>query len=213
VSYTQEQTLYAALHENGLNDLFQAFFGVRGHYLEYGTPFYVPATTSAAMATHLPAIQIDLLPLFFLNIEYDLKFSIPAVDIFPVANPTALPPEIGTPVIGDFVIRTRLTFKSIINGSPLVSASVDVFGLCAPIVISSAPGTGAIGINLKKIEFVDLPQPLEDIAESVIFLILKFALAAVHIPFNTMTVGAFVFQLVAGPQANNHSLNIRGDVI
>jgi hypothetical protein len=205
MSYTHEQTLYAAVHENGLNDLFEAFFRVRGHYLEYGTPDYVPQTT--AMGTSLPPIIIDLKPIIYLDIEYDIKFLTPRVDIVPAA-PTGL--NLGT---NDFVIKTRVKVESTINKIPLFSASADVYCLCEPIVISSTPGTGSIGIKLKQVKIVGLPQSVEAILESIALAILQFALAAVHIPFNTMTVGAFVFQLVSGPQANNDRLYVRGNVI
>lgn len=207
MSYTQEQTLYAAVHENGLNDLFQAFFGVRGHYLEYATPAYTQGV-SPAMATALPPIIIDLLPLFYLDIEYLIKFSIPTVDIVPAVITGILDPG-----FNQFRVKSGVKLEMTINNIQLFSVLVDVFGLCEPMVVSSTPGTGSIGIKLKQIEIVDLPPPFEDIAEFILFPILKFALANVHIPFNTMTVGAFVFQLLQGPLADQNLLKLRGTVL
>jgi hypothetical protein len=207
MSYTQEQTLYAAVHENGLNDLFKAFFGVRGHYLEYSTPAYTQGLTPA-MATAMPPIILNLSGFFQLDIEYLIKFSIPMVDIVPAPITGILDPG-----SNQFRIKSGVKLEMMINTIQLFSVTVDVFGKCEPVVVSSTPGTGSIGIKLKQIEIVDLPPPFEDIAELILFPILKFALAAAHIPFNTMTVGAFVFQLLQGPLADQNLLKVRGNVV
>lgn len=203
MSYTQKQTLYAAVHENGLNDLFQSFFGVRGHYLRYGTPGYALGTPPA-MATLQPPIIINLGILGNIDIEYQITFSIPTVEIFPAVVTGHLDPG-----PNQLRVKSGVKLEMMINGMQLFSVTVDAFGLCEPVIVSSPPG---IGIKLKQIE-IALPQPYKNIAELILFPILKLALANAHIPFKTMTLDAFVFQLLQGPLADQNRLKVRGTVL
>lgn len=199
MSFTQEQNLFAGLDENGLNDLLKAFFGVRGHYLEYGTPFYVPPAPSP-MTTPVSAIHFG--PIV---IDYDLRFSIPVVDIFPAT--TTIPP-VG---FGEFNVTTTLTVQSIINSFlALPTASLQVVGLCAPVVVNGTPGTGTIGLDLKQVEIASLTDPLKTWVETIVLWILKIALAGVQIPFNTLTIGVLGLELLVGPLATNNEIEVRG---
>lgn len=209
MSFTQGEHLFAGVHELGVNDLLRAFFTARPRYLDYRTSG-LPATP--AMATSIPPIQVSLIPGVILTVELELIFTpTPTVDITPGATPAHLPS------IKEFVIKTRVTFSSVsasINGTlfpiPPAPPPLDVFGFCEPVVTSIPSGTGDIGINLKRVE----TDPVADwITNLVIFAFLKDALDKVHIPFNTLTVGAFGLILLAGPVAETDQIKVWGNAL
>jgi hypothetical protein len=204
MSLTQAQTIFAGVHETGINDLFLAFFGARPRHLRYGTPLFVPATT--VMATSVAPVNV-----FGMNIQFQVACSpIPTVDIVPGgAGSTALPP--GT---NEFTIRTNLNFTVVINNAPPITGSLQVLGLCGPFIAVSTPGTGQIGITLKRVEIVDItPNWVESVVEGVVLGILQTVLATVRFPFNTITAGAFGLILLVGPTAETNQIKVRGNAL
>ena len=87
MSLTETETVFASIHENALNDLLRAFFTARPHYLHYGSPSFVPATTVAE--TSMPAIAFPGVPG---GIQWRVRLTIPVVDLFKQSSP--LPPEL-----------------------------------------------------------------------------------------------------------------------
>lgn len=204
MSLTQAQHIFGGVNEAGINDLLQAFFTARPRFLNYGTPQFVPATT--VQATSVPAVSF-----FGLNIQFMIGCDpIPTVDITPGgAGSTALPPG-----VNEFTIRTNLNFLVIINNGPRIAGSLQVLGLCSPFVAVSTPGTGQIGITLKKVEIVDItPDPIESIIEGLVLGILQTVLSTVRFPFNTLTAGAFGLILLAGPTAETDQIKVRGNAL
>ena len=204
MSLTQAQHIFGGVHETGINDLLQAFFTARPRYLRYGTPQFVSATT--VEATSVAAISF-----FGLNIEFLIECSpIPTVDITPGgAGSTAL-----TPGVNEFTVRTTLNFTVAINNLPRIIGSLQVLGLCEPFVAISTPGTGQIGITLKRVEIVDItPDPVESLIEALALGILQTILATVRLPFNALTVGAFGLILLAGPTAETDQIKVRGNAL
>lgn len=218
MSFTQAQQLFGGVHELGINDLLSAFLSARPRHLNYGTPAFVPATTAAV--TSIPALAFPGIPG---GIQFALSFSIPTVDINPdnSAGAAAL-----IPGPGEFTASTtvRIVFQCGTQRTPndpqgpgrlgLIDTSLQVIGLCEPIVISSTPGIGEIGIKVKRVEIVDIrPETLEALVECLILMILQAALANVRLPFNTLTVGAFGLILLAGPNAETDQIKVRGNAL
>ena len=204
MSLTQAQNIFGGVDEAGINDLIRAFFTARPRYLTYGTPQFVPATT--VQATSVAAVSF-----FGLNIELMITCDpLPTVDITPGgAGSAALPPG-----VNEFTIRTNLNFNVQVNNSSRIAGSLQVLGLCAPFVAVSTPGTGQIGITLKRVEIVDItPEPVEALVEALALGVLRTILANVRFPFNTLTMGAFGLILLAGPTAETNQLKVRGNAL
>lgn len=218
MSFTQTESLFAGVHELGINDLFQAVFRARPHYLNYGTPTFVPVTT--AVLTSIPALAFPGVPG---GIQFAIAFSIPTVDIVPdnSGGTAAL-----IPGPGEFTVTTTVTifFQCGTQGRPndlsgavrpiILQTSLQVVGLCEPIVLSPSPGTGEIGIKLKRVEIVDItPDTLESIVECLILMMLQAVLANVRLPFNVLTAGAFGLILLVGPVAETDQIKVRGNAL
>ncbi|HSE15486.1 MAG TPA: hypothetical protein VLB46_00450 [Pyrinomonadaceae bacterium] len=204
MSLTQAEHIFGGAHETGINDLIQAFFTARPRYLRFGTPLFVPATTVAETS-------VSPITFFGLNINF-LIFArpIPTVDITPGgAGSGPLMP--GT---NEFTLRTTLNFTVAINNFPQITGSLQVLALCAPFVAVSNPGSGQIGITLKRIEIVDItPDPIESIIEGLALGVLQTMLGTLHLPFNTLTAGAFGLILLAGPTAETNQIKVRGNAL
>ncbi|HSS20243.1 MAG TPA: hypothetical protein VLL54_09220 [Pyrinomonadaceae bacterium] len=204
MSLTQAQTIFGGIHETGVNDLLTAFFRARPRYLRFGTSLFVPATS--VMATNVPTVTF-----FGQTVHFQVLASpIPAVDIVPgSAASSALMPG-----VNEFTIRTNLTFSVSINNGPVISGPLQVFGLCEPFVAVSTPGTGQIGITLKRVEIVDItPGWLESVVEALVLGVLQTMLATMRLPFNTITAGAFGLILLAGPIAETDQIKVRGNAL
>lgn len=204
MSLTQAEHIFGGVDEAGINDLLRAFFTARPRYLRYGTPQFVTATT--VQGTSMPAV-----PFFGQNIEYLITCEpIPAVDITPGgAGSAALMPG-----VNEFTVRTTLNFTVAIANLPRIVGSLEVLALCAPFVAVSTPGNGQIGINVKRIEIVDItPDPVESLIEALALAVLQTVLATVRLPFNTLTMGAFGLILLAGPTAETNQIKVRGNAL
>lgn len=203
MSLTQAEHIFGGVHETGINDLLQAFFTARPRHLRYGTPMFVAATTVAG--TSMPAINF-----FGLNIQFLITCPIPTVDITPGgAGSSALPPG-----VNEFTVRTTLNFTVVVNNLPQIVGALQVLALCSPFVAVSTPGTGQIGITLKRVEIVDItPDPVESLIEALALGILQTILATARFPFNTITVGAFGLILLAGPTAETDQIKVRGNAL
>lgn len=204
MSFTQAEHIFGGIHETGVNDLLLAFFRARPRHLRYGTPLFVPATT--VMATSVSAVSF-----FGLNIQFEIACNpIPTVDITPGApGSSALMPG-----VNEFVVRTNINFTVLINNLPRIVGSLVVLGLCEPFVAISTPGTGQIGITLKRVEIVDItPDPIESLVEGLVLGILQTVLSTVRLPFNALTAGAFGLILLAGPTAETDQIKVRGNAL
>jgi hypothetical protein len=87
MSLTDVHDVFAAIHEDGLNDLLRRFFTTRPKYLNYGSPGFVAATT--VNSTQMPAIQFPGIPG---GIDWSVRIDLPRVDAHPQS--TGLPPEL-----------------------------------------------------------------------------------------------------------------------
>jgi hypothetical protein len=203
MSLTQTQTIFAGVHETGINDLLLAFFRARPRHLRYGTPPLVPGTTVSG--TSVPAITF-----FGHTIQFLITCDIPTVDITPGgAGSAALMPG-----ANEFTVRTNLNFTVLIDNGLPITGSLLVLGLCEPFVAVSTPGTGQVGITLKRVEIVDItPNWVESLVEGLVLGILQTVLATVRFPFNTITAGAFGLILLVGPTADANQIKVRGNAL
>jgi len=217
MSLTQAETVFGSVHELGIDDLFKEFFAARPRYLNYGTPVFVPLTT--VNATAIPAVNFPGVPG---GIQFSLQFSIPTTDIHP---PTVAAPL--TPGPGQFTVQTTVTMRMMCGSQrqdhpagtapgpiSILKANLSVIALCHPIVISSAPGSGQIGIGLDQVEVVDIkPDDLETLVECLLKMILQAVLSNFRLPFNTITAGAFGLILLVGPLAEQDQIKVRGNAL
>lgn len=103
MSLTQVNHVFAGIDENGINVFLTAFLKARPRFINYGSPFFVPVTTT--FATSLPAISFPGIPGG--GIEYAVSFSIPVIDLYPPDSSgvtTPLPPG-----PGQLTLQTNVT--------------------------------------------------------------------------------------------------------
>lgn len=207
MSYTQAEHLYAAIEEHGLNDLLKAFFSARGGYLHYYTP---PLSPSSSSATQLPPVTFSVLGQN-VTLGYVVDFTIPAVDIHPdnSGSPFSPPPQSGEFVVGTTMTGTlqgslAVPFPpySIPFGPVNLTTPIQVWGLCAPLVVVNQPGTGKIGLDVKKVAVIPSVQVGGFNLDLLMLLALKVILAGVEIPYDTFTADFFSLDLLRGPESH-----------
>ena len=76
MSLTETNEVVAIAHEDGLNDLLQAFFTARPRHRIYGTNAFIPSTT--VNATNIPAIAF---PGISGGIQFAIVIDIPKIDL------------------------------------------------------------------------------------------------------------------------------------
>ena len=209
MSLTQAEHLFGGFHELGINDLLKAVFLARPRYLNYMTHGWLSSSTP--MTTSISSIPLSIPPLGTVMVDFQVLITpMPKVDINPGGTPAHLPG------VGEFVIKTGVTLSQVKFGSITLPGylSFDVYAFCTPVVTNSSPGTGQIGINLNKVEIDGLPSGLlGGIISSLILLLLQGVFANVHIPFNTITAGAFGLILLVGPTAETDQFKVRGNAL
>jgi len=201
MSHTQRQTLFAGVHESGINDLLRAFFTARPRFLNYGTaPTFVAATN--VNATNVPAI-----PFGNTTLQYRIVVGMPSVDITPGGGGTPIAPG-----PGEFIVSTGITLTVAIGNVTFPAVPLGIHARCSPVVLSSSPGVGTIAVS--EVELVDItPAGLETIVEGAMLAFMQMVLSNVTLPFNTLTVGAFGLILLAGPLAETNQIKVRGNAL
>lgn len=219
MSLTEAENVFAGIHEDGLNDLLQAVGHTRPHYLNYGSPPFVAA--SSVNETLMAPIAFPGLPG---GIGWSVRFGIPRVDFDPDSSAGATPPEI-TFAPGALTIRTRAqiciycgssregqvtTHKPPPAGKP-ICATLGVWALGGTVVRNSSSGDGAVSFLITQVELVDItPDPLESLLECLIRMTLGAALNQVVIPFHAVRAGAFSLAVTRGPEIADDTLKLWG---
>jgi hypothetical protein len=214
MSLTQAETIFTSVHENGLNDFVTAFFTARPRHLLYGSSLFVPMTT--AVATNVPPLPFPGIPG---GLHYALNFTIPVIDLHPDSSGgvSPLPPK-----PGEFSLRTRVSLVIACGRlrdprqddqtglRPLVT-DLELHATGRPTVVTLGPGVGTIGLDITRVEIVDIkPDSLETILECLMLQILRSALANLQLPFQAFTVGFVQLLLVAGPIIEDDQIKLRG---
>ncbi|HEX8148926.1 MAG TPA: hypothetical protein VF591_17210 [Pyrinomonadaceae bacterium] len=199
MSFTQAEHLFAGVNELGFNELLRAFFNARPRHLHHVTPPFVTAGNSQSVTVH-PTLYV-----FGIPVNYELHFTIPAVDINPDGGALTAP--------GEFTVLTQVSGNAsspLFGSLPIPIPSVQMLGVCEPVVTVSQPGTGIIGINVKS---VTLTPPLPGLQNAGLVAVLQAVLGDVKIPYNTLTVGAFGLILLVGPKSENNQIEVRGNAL
>lgn len=215
MSLTLGDTVFAGVHEDGLNDFLRAFFGARPRYLLYGTPLFVPTTTVAA--TSLPPIAFPGVPG---GIDFLVAFSIPEVDLHPDSSGGTWPLK---PDPGEFTLRTEVLLMLACKRArkpgderpPFdpIRVVLEVYARGRPEVATFGPGNGEIRLVLEQIEIVDIrPDELESLIECLILMMLRAALQNFVLPFEALSLDFITLILKNGPLIADDQLKVWGDV-
>ena len=223
MSHTQTQTIFAGVHESGINDLLRAFFTARPQHLNYRTsPAVGPVPASAAAWTTIPAISFPGVPA---GVQLAIQFSIPTLDFDP--DTLGVPPPLVF-ASGEFSLRTTVTLAVLCgsrrgDGDPdhqgqtftLQQAVLQIVGLGRVRVQTFGPGSGEISFELEAVEIVDIsPNDLESLLECLILQLLRAVLATVRLPFSGIPVaGVFTLQLLRGPEVEDDQMKLYGDAV
>lgn len=237
MSLTQVHDVFAAIHEDGLDDLLRRFFGARPKYLNYGSPGFVAATT--VNATQMPAIQFPGVPG---GIDWAVLIDRPRVDAHPQS--AGLPPELDP--LGPQRVSIRTAVQICVScttrgrdeqpdpdrpddpthgdhrkddpdrpvGKDLrpVCFEVEVFAI-AHAERTSSPSGDALRLVVDAIELVDLePNELESVVECLLLQILRAVLASVRLPLTALRAGAFELVPTAGPLVQDDQIEMFGTV-
>ena len=221
MSLTQAHHVFAGVGEAGINTILRATFTARPHYLNYGSPAFVPATTVAA--TEMPAIPFPGVPG---GIEYAVSFAVPDIDLFPPNPGTGSPIP---PAPGQFGVHTRVNIRigcftwnapadpNGESGGTMVplSAALEVWAVGKPLVrFFGAPGSGDIGFEVDDVRIPEIkPAALEKVIECLIRMMLRAALDNVHIPLNALSAGFFKLILQRGPEISDDQVKVWGDIV
>jgi len=86
MSLTENHEVFVAVEESALNDLITALCSARPHLLHYGSPAFVPVSTTSA--TQMAPIPFPGSP----GLQWSVQLGIPELDLFDQDQP--LPPEL-----------------------------------------------------------------------------------------------------------------------
>ncbi len=230
MSLTEAQSVFAAIHEDGLNDLLQRFFAARPRYLSYGSPGFVAATT--VNSTQMSAIQFPGIPG---GIDWSVQIARPRVDAHPQSAP--LPAELDPLGLQRLSIHTVVEIcincnerqnrgrepenhphddhhgdKPPSGNLRPVCFKVEVFAI-AHAERTSSPDGDAIRFIVDAIELVDLqPTDFETLIECLLLQILRAVLASVRLPLPALSAGAFSLTPAVGPEIENDQIEMYGSL-
>lgn len=217
MSLTQTHHVFAGVAESGINTFLQALFTARPHYLNYGSPTFVP--TSTVDATSISAIPFPGVPG---GIQYAVSFSIPVVDLFPPDAGTLSPIPPGPNQLG---LHTQVELiLGCLTGSGQsadgkqgqmepIRCFLDVWALGEIIPHYFGPGTGFITFQVDDVRLPDVrPECLQGILDCLIRMMLNGALQSVQLPFHALSAGAFNLILEQGPEIDNDQVEVWGSI-
>ena len=217
MSLTQTHHVFAGVEESGINTFLKALFTTRPHYLNYGSPSFVPANT--VNATTMQSIPFPGVPG---GIQYAVSFSIPTIDLFPPDAGTTSPIPPGP---NQFGLHTTVLLKlGCMNwtgqagndgGGKMVpiTATLDVWALGEIVPHYFGPGTGFITFKVDDVRIPAIqPQDFQAIIDCLIRMMLNGALEGVELPFHALSAGAFNLILEAGPVIDNDQVEVWGSI-
>jgi len=217
MSLTQTHHVFAGVAQSGINTFLKALFTTRPHYLNYGSPSFVPANT--VDATTMPAIPFPGVPG---GIQYAVSFSIPVVDLFPPDAGTLSPIPPGNNQFGLHTTVTLVLGCMTWTGQPgnekggrmqPIICRLDVWALGEVVPHYFGPGTGFITLQVDDVRIPAIqPECLQNIVDCLIRMMLNGALANVQLPFHALSAGAFQLILEQGPQIDNDMVEVWGSI-
>jgi hypothetical protein len=232
VSLTSGEDVFVAIHEDGLNDLLQAFFTARPRYLNYGSQAFVSATSVSA--TRIDAIAFPGIPG---GIDWSVHIEIPRVDVHPQS--VGLPPELNPLGVQRVSLSTKVDLCVDCGdherdperdgrdgkdpdhehdhgerpaGGKLTPACayIEVYAI-AGVERTTLNGKPAVRLIVDAIELVDVdPNALEQVLECVLLKIIRAAIAPAVLPLDAIAVRTFTLTPTTGPDAQNDQLELAG---
>lgn len=216
MSLTQSHDVFVSVHEDGINDLIQAFYQSRRRYFVYATPIFTPATT--AQITQIPTISF---PGISGGIQFAIAFNQPKIDLYPDSGGSStvlLPPS------GKFTISAEVNLFvvcglkardiNVTHGKPDDSAtasSIESTTLTVHAQGAIITDGNNIAFQVDEIEIVDItPDSLESVMECIIRMILNASLANIRIPIPALSFDAFSLTLTDGPRIEDDQVKVWG---
>lgn len=239
MSLTETSEVFVAVEESALNDLITAVCTTRPHLLHYGSPAFVPASSTSA--TQMAPIPFPGSP----GLQWSVELGIPRLDLF--KQDEALPPELSLGA-GQFSLSTVVTLcvdcasrgKNDPRGEDRpehehehdpnrddkpwrddrddwgkaqnpMCCRLDVYAV-GHLVSTWAGGQRAIGFAVDSVEIVDIePNALESVIECLLTMILRSVLATLSLPVTALELGAFTLTPTVGPLIDVNRVLARGD--
>jgi hypothetical protein len=241
MSLTESSEVFVAIEESALNDLITAVCTTRPHLLHYGSPAFVPASSTAA--TQMAPIPFPGSP----GLQWSVELSIPQLDLFKPNLP--LPPELSLGP-GQFSLSTvvRLCVDCASRGKgddhqpkdhdpkdheppdrgredEQWPDDRDDWGkarnpMCCRLGVHAVGhlvstwvgGQQAIGFAVDAVEIVDIqPNALESVLECLLTMILRSVLATLSLPVTALQLDAFTLTPTEGPLIDVDRVLARGD--
>ena len=214
MSLTQNFHVFAGVAQSGINTLLKDLFTTRPHYLNYGSPAFVPTTTVSA--TSVAAIAFPGVPT---GIQFAVSFSIPTIDLFPPDAGSSSPIP---PAKNQFGLHTKVrlivgcytsTYGDKRGQMTPLFVDLDVWALGTIVSHYFGPGTGYITFQVLDVRIPAIkPGGLEGVLDCVIRMMLNALLENVQLPFHVLSAGAFQLILEQGPTIDQDQIEVWGDV-
>jgi hypothetical protein len=216
MSLTQAHHAFAAISQEGLNEALAAFFSARPHYLHYGSPPFVVA--SSVTTTLIDPIPFPNTPG---GISWAVDFSVPTVDLFPPDG--ALPPPL-TLIAGQLALATTvvLTIGCRVGEDPKgerggrvvpLQTALPVVAVGHPVSRFFSPGVGDISFAVDAVSVQGVkPDSLGALLDCLVRMMLNAFLGDVRLPFDLIDAGFFKLALEEGPLVADDQITLRGDV-
>lgn len=240
MSLTETSEVFVAVEESALNDLITAVCTTRPHLLHYGSPAFVPASSTSA--TQMAPIPFPGSP----GLQWSVELKVPQLDLF--KQDVALPPELSLGA-GQFSLSTVVRWcvdcasrgKEKPNDEPNHEHEPnhghepnrdqqwpddrDDWGrarnpMCCELGVHAvghlvstwAAGQQAIGFAVDSVEVVDIePNALESVIECLLTMILRSVLATLSLPVAALELRAFTLTPTVGPLIDVNRILARGD--
>lgn len=205
MSHTLTHHAFAGLSEEGANDLLEAFFTARPHYLVYGSPPFV--TANSASTTMVSPIAAP--PLLASPIPFLVRFSIPTLDLYPPDGPLPAPLTLNP---GQFAARTTLELTILCGRKERMSTSLDLWAVGRLITTQQSGGTVAVGFEADEVAVTNvMPATLRDILDCILLEVLRGILSSVSIPLPALSAGFFSLAIEQGPEIDPDVIDAWGD--
>jgi hypothetical protein len=216
MSFTGTHHVFVSVDQDGVNDLVEAFFQARPHFLHYGSIPFVSA--SSVTQTQIAPIPFPMIPG---GIAWRVDFKLPQIDLFPADGPLPSPLTLGA---DQFAVHTTVrlmvgcgTFERSGNDKPgsihPVATELEIWAVGKLVVHDFGGGNGEIGFEIDEVEIVDIePQSLEDVLNCVLKMMLQAAISGLWIPFHVLSAGFLKLILEAGPTIKDDQVEVWGTI-
>jgi len=207
MSLTGTDGLFAGVHENGINDFINAYFGARPRFLKIGTPLFVSATT-------VDQTRIDPIDLGG-GIHFMLELTPPKLDLHPSTNGFALAPG---PNEFSLEIKAKLTVACIKQQRDKPDDRKDFPTESTDLAVCARGSIVRNGNLLKlvidEVEIKDIqPDSLESVIECILLQVLQGALAGLCIPYSQVNLQIGTLTPGPAPVIADNTLSVSANLV